>query len=112
MRVHRENDRRKLLLLVVDCIERASKSSWWDWDEGSRPFLWGWRSEYHNNIRDRHPMWYRGPAPYSFLSQKKEKDPDVSSSMGSNLLKVFARCNFIYGIILSLTSFLLFQRGH
>jgi hypothetical protein len=29
-----------------DAIERAWRSTWWDWDDGSRPFFWRWPQEY------------------------------------------------------------------
>jgi hypothetical protein len=44
-------------------------------------------------------------APHNFLSQKKEKDPEVRISMGAKLVKLFARRYLLYGLILSLTSF-------
>jgi hypothetical protein len=57
------------------------------------------------------PLWYRGTAPQNFLSQRKEKDPDVRQSMGAKLMKVFVRRYFIYGMILSLTSFFAVPKG-
>jgi hypothetical protein len=102
---HRENDQRKLLLAAADCIERAANYSWWDWADGSRPFFWRWSVEYHNQIRDEIPPWYRATAP-----QKKEKCTEVIKSMDAKLMTVFLRCYFIYGMILSLTSFFLCQK--
>jgi hypothetical protein len=71
----RDNDQRKSLLAADDFIEIAANSSLWDWEDGSSPFFWKWSVEYHNQIRDRIPLWYRGTAPRNFCSQKKEKDP-------------------------------------
>jgi hypothetical protein len=56
-------------------------------------------------------MRYRGTAPRSFISKRKEKDPEVRQSMGAKLMKVFARRYFIYGMILSLTSFFAVPKG-
>jgi hypothetical protein len=56
-------------------------------------------------------MWYRGTAPCNFLLQNKEKDPEVRHNMGAKLMKVFARRYFLYGIILSLTSFFAVLKG-
>jgi hypothetical protein len=91
------------LLAAADCIERASNSSFWDWEDGSRPLFWRWSIEYQKQIRDGIPLWYRGTAPRKFLSQRKDKYPEVRQSMGAKLMKVFARLYFIYGMILSLT---------
>jgi hypothetical protein len=92
---HRDNDQLKSLVEAADCIMRAANSSCWDWEDGSRPFFWRWSAEYHNQIRDGIPLWYRGTAPRKFHSQKKEKDPEVQSSMGAKLKKVFARGFFL-----------------
>jgi hypothetical protein len=37
---HRDNDQQKSLVAAADFIERAANSSWWDWEDGSRPFFW------------------------------------------------------------------------
>jgi hypothetical protein len=108
---HRDNDQQKSLVAAADCIERATNSSWWDWEDGSRTIFWRWSTEYHNKIRDGITLWYRGTAPHNSHSQKKEKDPEVRSSMGAKLKKVFARRYFLYVMILSLTSFLPSRKG-
>jgi hypothetical protein len=56
-------------------------------------------------------LWYRGTAPRNFLSQMKEKYPEVRQSMGAKLMKLFARRYFIYGMILSLKSFFAVPKG-
>jgi hypothetical protein len=35
-----------------DAVTRASRSSWWAWDDGSRPFHWRWPKEYQSRIWD------------------------------------------------------------
>jgi hypothetical protein len=50
-------------------------------------------------------MWYRGDPPKNFDYQQKERDPEVRKNMGVKLMTVFARRYFVYGFILSLTSF-------
>jgi hypothetical protein len=108
---HRDNERRKSLISADNCIERAANSSWWDWEDGSRPFFWRWSAENHSQIRDGNPLWYRGTAPRNFQSQKKEKDPGIRQSMGPKLMKVFARRYLLYGMILRLTSFFAVPKG-
>jgi hypothetical protein len=109
---HRENDQMKSLLAAADCIERAANSSWWDWEDGSRPLFWRWSVEYHKQIRHEIPLWYRGTAQRNFLSQSKEKDTEVRQSIGAKLMKVFVRRYFMYGMILSLTSFFYVPKGN
>jgi hypothetical protein len=108
---HRENYQRKSLLAAADCIERAANYSWWDWEDGYRPLCWRWSIKYHKQIRDGILLWYHGMTPRNFLSQSKENDPEVRQSMGVKLMKVFARHYFIYGMILSLTSFFAVLKG-
>jgi hypothetical protein len=72
--------------------------------------FWRWSAEYHNQIRCGIPLWYRGTEPRNFQSQKKEKDPEIRHIMGAKLMKVFARRYLLYGMILSLTSFLKSRR--
>jgi hypothetical protein len=107
---HKKNEQRKSLFDPDDCIDRAAKYSWWDWEDGYRPFFCRWSVDFHTQIRDEIPLWYRGTAPRDFLPQKKEKDPEVRRSMGAKIIKVFERHYFIYGMFLSLMSFVRFPK--
>jgi hypothetical protein len=49
--------------------------------------------------------------PRNFLSQNKENNPEVRSSMGAKLTKAFARRYLLYRIITSLTSFFAVWKG-
>jgi hypothetical protein len=71
----RYNEQQNSLVGADDFIERTATSSWWDLEDGSRPFFWRWSAEDHNQIIDGIPLWYRGTAPHNFVAQKKEKDP-------------------------------------
>jgi hypothetical protein len=102
---NKDNARQNIFVFAADCIERAANSSWWNCEDGSRPFFWRWSEEYHNQIRDRIPLWYIGTAPHNFRSQKKENDPELRNSMGAKLMKVFTRIFLLYGMILSLASY-------
>ena len=42
----------------MDAISRASKSSWWNWDDGSQPFHWRWPKDYWATIRDGLPVFF------------------------------------------------------
>jgi hypothetical protein len=46
-----------------DCITRASNSSWWAWDDGSRPHFWRWSASYQSIVRDGLQLWLQGPLP-------------------------------------------------
>jgi hypothetical protein len=52
-------------LLGLDVIARASKSSWWSWEDGSRPIHWRWPAKYMVTIRDGLPVHFlHQMAPY------------------------------------------------
>ena len=38
------------IVAASDAIARAANSSWWNWDEGSRPFHWRWPVHYQRVI--------------------------------------------------------------
>jgi hypothetical protein len=46
-----------------ECISRAARSTWWAWDDGSRPFFWRWPKEYLEVIRDGLPIHLTGKSP-------------------------------------------------
>jgi hypothetical protein len=75
------------------------------------PFFWRWSEDYCQHIRDGIPLLYRGYPPRHFASQQKEKDPEVRNKVGTKLMTVFASQYVVYGLILSLTSFLSVPRG-
>jgi hypothetical protein len=48
----------KDLYPAADAIARAARSSWWNWDDGSRPFHWRWPAWYMGIIRDGLPVYF------------------------------------------------------
>jgi hypothetical protein len=44
----------------VDAIRRAAESSWWNWDDGSRPFHWRWPHWYQGTIQDGLKVHFQG----------------------------------------------------
>jgi hypothetical protein len=107
----KENDKQKSMLAAGGCITRAANSTWFNWEDGSRPFFWRWSEEYFHHTLDGIPLWYRGDPPRHFGSRQKEKDPEVRKNMGTKLVTVFAHRYFEYGLILSLISFFSVSKG-
>ena len=35
-----------------DCISRCFRATWWNWDNGSRPFFWRWPRDYRDVIQN------------------------------------------------------------
>ncbi len=94
-----------------DCLSRCSNSSWWEWDNGSRPLFWHWPEEYRNIIRDGLPPWIKGPMPRYMVPQRPEKDPSIHKNIISKLRKVREKRYIVPGPVLSLTSFFAVPKG-
>jgi hypothetical protein len=62
-------------------------------------------------IRDGITLSYRGTPPRNFIPQQKEKDLERRKKMGEKLDMVLVRRYFIYGLVLSLTSFFSVMKG-
>ena len=46
-----------------DFLERATKISWWGWEEGSVLIFWKWLKEFRGSIRDVQKQWQVVPWP-------------------------------------------------
>ena len=58
-----------------ECIARAAASTFWAWDQGSRPFYWRWPERVRKDIRDGFTVWIQGQLPNNRRPQRGEKDP-------------------------------------
>ena len=63
----------------VDLLERAMRSSWWEWSLGSRCFFWRWPMGFWSGIRDGHNQWKVGPWPRFLQPQRVENYKKVAS---------------------------------
>jgi hypothetical protein len=45
----------------LDAISRSANASWFEWLEGSAPFLWNWGERYQRLICDGKPHYTTGP---------------------------------------------------
>ena len=89
-----------------DAEAQAADSSWWSWDDGSRPFHWRWPVEYQDKIRDGIPVHFlHKMKPYK-VTQGDEKDTRMKSQVIEKLEKVRKRLYIGPGRVESLTSFL------
>jgi hypothetical protein len=50
---------RKNILVGRDTLERLSNTTWWEWEDGSRPLHWRWPHWYLEVIQDGLPVWFR-----------------------------------------------------
>lgn len=99
------------LLPGMDAIARASKATWWNWDDGSRPFHWRWPAEYRDRIRDGIPVFFQHQFNHYRVPQKDEKDPALKAQLTQKLQKARDRRYIAPGKVLSLTSFFGVKKG-
>ena len=94
-----------------DAVCRALLSSWWEWEDGSRPFHWRWPAWYRRSIRDGLEVFLDGDPPVYTKAQRKEKDPKIRDEMIKKLAKVRARRYIAKGTVVSLTSYFAVPKG-
>jgi hypothetical protein len=107
----KDNERRKSLRTGKDLLKRATNSSWRNWYDGSRPFFWRCSKEYRGGIRNGIPLWYRVTPPIYFKPQQNENGTEKKIWMRQKLCTVLERRYFIYGLVLSQTSFVAVLKG-
>ena len=74
-----------------DAVLRAALSSWWGWDDGSRPFHWRWPEFYRERIRDGLKVHFQNPPPRYQIPQRDVLDPETKAKVVEKLPKVRAR---------------------
>jgi hypothetical protein len=95
----------------MEALERASWSSWWGWDDGSRPFHWRWPEEYRERIRDGIKVHLQHDPPRYRVPQRDTKDPATKVRVIGKLTKVRLRGYIGPGFVVSLTAFFHVPKG-
>ena len=62
------------LLAGTDAVVRAFCTSWWEWEDGSRPFHWRWPLEYQERIHDGIRVHFREEPPRYTVPQREVRD--------------------------------------
>jgi hypothetical protein len=76
------------LMAGMDAIGRAFQSTWWEWDDGSRPFHSRWPKDYQERIRDGLKVHFRTEAPRYVVPQRDVRDPKTKKKVIDKLQKV------------------------
>jgi hypothetical protein len=88
----------------ADAVRRAAQSSWWNWDDGSRPFHWRWPRWYQHIIRDGLKVHFQGKKPTYRKAQRCLSDEDTRRKMVEKLRDVRDRRYITPSFVKSLTS--------
>jgi hypothetical protein len=96
----------------VDCMQYASKSTWWEWPGGSRLFFWRWTPEFRRMARDGIPIcWLPEKIPSAKVPQPKVPDAEVRNQMRKKLSKIRDRGYVQPGYVKSLIKFFAVPKG-
>jgi hypothetical protein len=94
-----------------DAVARAARSTWWNWDDGSRPFHWRWPLEYQATIRDGLRVHFQTKMKPYRVAQANEKDPILKQQLVEKLQKAQDRRYISSGKVISLTAFFGVKKG-
>jgi hypothetical protein len=92
-----------------DAIMRAAKTTWWNWDDGSRH--WRWPGEYQDRIRDGIPVHFKHVLKPYRVAQGDERDPVLKDQLILKLQKARDRQYIAPEKVILLTSFFGVKKG-
>jgi hypothetical protein len=94
-----------------DAVARSAASTWWNWEDGSRPIHWRWPVEYRVIICDGLPVHFlHTMLPYR-IPQGDEKDPATKTQLIANLQKARDQRYIAGGRVDLLTAFFAVKKG-
>jgi hypothetical protein len=94
-----------------DAVARAADATWFEWEDGSRPFHWRWPEFYQQVIRDGLKVHFISKKPEFKKPQAGNKSPEMMAKMREKLDKVRKRRYIAPGFVASLTSFFAVPKG-
>jgi hypothetical protein len=92
-------------------VARTGSSSWWNWDDGTRPLHWRWPAFYVQTIRNGLPVHFKSTKPKSLQPQQGTKDEVLKSQVCDKIRKIRNQCYLRPGRISSLTTFFPVPKG-
>jgi hypothetical protein len=95
----------------TDAVARAANSTWFEWEDGSRPFHWRWPEFYQSIIRDGLKVHFVSKKPEFKRAQAGNKSPEMVKRMREKIDKVRQRRYIAPGFVASLTSFFAVPKG-
>ena len=88
-----------------DSIERASKSSWWEWREDSSLCFWRWTKDYLKDARDETKVFVKGVLPRYTKRQRRPAIFEDTCELIKKVDKVRKRSYIKKGAVKILTDF-------
>jgi hypothetical protein len=108
---HRDARHWKEFGTARDVLQRMSRATWWEWQDGSRPVHWKWPPWYQPTIQFGLPIWFRESPTQWRRPQPAGKTPQEHAGMVDKLSNVRDRRYLEPGEVFSLTSFFAVPKG-
>lgn len=94
-----------------ECIEKAAAATWWEWDEGSRPFFWLWEPSARDWACDGQPHFQTQELPKFTKPQQAPKTEEDRIMVWKKLSKVRKRRYIDTGEVVTLMHYFYVPKG-
>ena len=102
---------RKDIIRYSDCVFRAKRATWFEWNEGSTIFFWRWAKPFRRMARDGIPYWFRGKRPKAKKAQSYENNDEVRNRVREKLNSVRSKGYIKPGFVKSLIRYFSVPKG-
>jgi len=110
--VERRKEIRLDLSVGLDSLNRAIRSSWWEWLDGSTCYFWRWPVEVRRCVRDGFPVWVESKLPeYKRCQTFKGLNVDQMQALEKKVHKVINRRYLNKGFVKSLINYFAVPKG-
>jgi hypothetical protein len=90
---------------AIDAMRRVTRSTFWEWQDGSTLLFWRWPADHIHSALYGYPSWIIGDLPSYKVPQCLERSADLRTQIASKLQTVRARRYITRGRVKSLTGY-------
>jgi len=107
----RISELQKDVMVATDALNRASKSTWWEWRDGSTCFFWRWPKEVRSFVRDGFPVHIESRLPVYRQRQVFHLKGNEMQHLSKKVNKVLDRRYLESGYVHSLINYFAVPKG-
>ena len=97
---------------ITDAIRQTNAATWWEWENGSRPFYWNWNDDKQIPMQDGIELWIREKMIPSWVkAQEALKDSETLLKVIDKLMIAWDKGYISMGIFKSLIFFFDVPKG-
>ena len=109
---HPNEDLLRDLIRGADCLERAGKTTFWEWCDGSSIFFWQWPARYKRALRDGTKLFVHWKHLPTFTDpQRLPKDPEIRDKLLKKVQVPRSKRYIVPGNVKSKTGFFPVPKG-